>query len=119
MLCKTDGGTVNERIGKLYQFEGLRRVEYETAELGDLVAVTGITDLNIGETACDPEHPEPLPFVRIDEPTISMIFQVNNSPFAGREGKYVTSRNLRDRLFKEVETNVSMRVRETDTTDAF
>ena len=119
VLCKTDGSTVNERIGKLYQFEGLRRVEYETAEWGDLVAVTGITDLNIGETACDPEHPEPLPFVRIDEPTISMIFQVNNSPFAGREGKYVTSRNLRDRLFKEVETNVSMRVRETDTTDAF
>ena len=119
VLCKTDGTTANARIGKLYQFEGLRRVEHDTAELGDLVAVTGIADLNIGETACDPEHPEPLPFVRIDEPTISMIFQVNNSPFAGREGKYVTSRNLRDRLFKEVETNVSMRVKETDTTDAF
>ena len=119
VLCKTDGTTANARIGTLYQFEGLRRVEHDTAELGDLVAVTGIADLNIGETACDPEHPEPLPFVRIDEPTISMIFQVNNSPFAGREGKYVTSRNLRDRLFKEVETNVSMRVKETDTTDAF
>ena len=119
VLCKTDGTTANARIGKLYQFEGLRRVEHDTAELGDLVAVTGIADLNIGETACDPEHPEPLPFVNIDEPTISMIFQVNNSPFAGREGKYVTSRNLRDRLFKEVETNVSMRVKETDTTDAF
>ena len=119
VLCKTDGTTANARIGKLYQFEGLRRVEHDTADLGDLVAVTGIADLNIGETACDPEHPEPLPFVRIDEPTISMIFQVNNSPFAGREGKYVTSRNLRDRLFKEVETNVSMRVKETDTTDAF
>ena len=119
VLCKTDGSTVNARIGKLYQFEGLRRVEHETAELGDLIAVTGITDLNIGETACDPERVEALPFVRIDEPTISMIFMVNNSPFAGREGKFVTSRNLRDRLFKEVETNVSMRVRETETTDAF
>jgi len=119
VLCKTDGTTVNARIGKLYQFEGLRRVEHETAQLGDLVAVTGIADLNIGETACDPEQVEALPFVRIDEPTISMIFMVNNSPFAGREGKFVTSRNLRDRLFKEVETNVSMRVRETETTDAF
>ena len=118
-LCKTDGTTQNARIGKLYQFEGLARVEHETAALGDIVAVTGIADLNIGETACDPECVEALPFVRIDEPTISMIFMVNNSPFAGQEGKFVTSRNLRDRLFKEVETNVSMRVRETDTTDAF
>ena len=119
VLCKTDGTTANARIGKLYQFEGLRRVEHESAALGDLIAVTGITDLNIGETACSPDCIEPLPFVRIDEPTISMLFMVNNSPFAGREGKYVTSRNLRDRLFKEVETNVSMRVKETDTTDAF
>ncbi|MBQ8684527.1 MAG: translational GTPase TypA [Clostridia bacterium] len=118
-LCRRDGTTVGARIGKLYQFEGLRRVECETAALGDLVAVTGITDLNIGETACDPEHVEALPFVHIDEPTISMVFMVNNSPFAGQDGKYVTSRNLRDRLFKEVETNVSMRVEETDTTDAF
>ena len=119
VVCRGDGTRTNARIGKLYQFEGLRRVEHESAALGDLVAVTGIADLNIGETACDPEHPEALPFVRIDEPTISMLFMVNNSPFAGREGKFVTSRNLRDRLFKEVETNVSMRVRETDTTDAF
>ena len=118
-LCRTDGTTQNCRIGKLYQFEGLHRVEYDSASVGDLVAVTGITDLNIGETVCDPLCVEPLPFVRIDEPTISMVFMVNNSPFAGREGKYVTSRNLRDRLFKEVETNVSMRVRETETTDAF
>ena len=118
-LCKTDGTTQNARIGKLYQFEGLARVEHETAALGDIVAVTGITDLNIGETACDPECVEALPFVRIDEPTISMIFMVNTRPFAGQEGKFVTSRNLRDRLFKEVETNVSMRVKETDTTDAF
>ena len=119
VLCRQDGTFTNARIGKLYQFEGLRRAECDAAALGDLIAVTGIADLNIGETACDPEHPEALPFVRIDEPTISMVFMVNNSPFAGREGKYVTSRNLRDRLFKEVETNVSMRVEETDTTDAF
>ncbi len=118
-ICREDGTTVNARIGKLFQFEGLQRVEHDTATVGDIVAVTGITDLNIGETACDPEHPEALPFVRIDEPTISMVFMVNNSPFAGQEGKFVTSRNIRDRLFKEVETNVSMRVEETDTTDAF
>ena len=119
VLCRTDGTTAPSRIGKLYQFEGLRRVEHDSAELGDIVAVTGIAGLNIGETACSPDCVEPLPFVRIDEPTVSMLFMVNNSPFAGREGKYVTSRNLRDRLFKEVETNVSMRVAETDTTDAF
>ncbi len=118
-VCRGDGTTFSARIGKLFQFEGLQRVEHESATVGDIVAVTGITDLNIGETACDPEHPEALPFVRIDEPTISMVFMVNNSPFAGGEGKFVTSRNLRDRLFKEVETNVSMRVEETDTTDAF
>lgn len=119
VLCREDGSTQNCRIGKLYQFEGLHRVEYDSASVGDLIAVTGITDLNIGETVCDPACVEPLPFVHIDEPTISMLFMVNNSPFAGREGKYVTSRNLRDRLFKEVETNVSMRVKETETTDAF
>ncbi len=118
-LCRRDGTTTNARIGKLYQFEGLQRAECDTAGLGDLIAITGIPDLNIGETACDPEHVEALPFVHIDEPTISMLFMVNNSPFAGREGKFVTSRNIRDRLFKEVETNVSMRVEETDSTDAF
>ena len=118
-VCKTDGTTVPARIGKLYQFEGLRRVEHEEAGLGDLIAVTGINGLNIGETACAPDCVEALPFVHIDEPTISMLFMVNNSPFAGREGKFVTSRNLRDRLFKEVETNISMRVEETDSTDAF
>lgn len=118
-LCRQDGTTAKARIGKLYQYEGLRRVECESAGLGDLIAVTGISDLNIGETACDPEHVEPLPFVHIDEPTISMLFMVNNSPFAGKEGKFVTSRNLRERLFREVMTNVSMRVEETDSTDAF
>ncbi len=119
MLCHNDGTCKNARITKLYQFEGLKRVEAESAGLGDIVAVSGITDLNIGETACDPEHLEPLPFVKIDEPTVSMLFMVNNSPFAGKEGKYVTSRNIRERLFKEVETNVAMRVEETDSADTF
>ena len=118
-VCHTDGTTSPARIGKLFQFEGLQRVEHETATVGDLVVITGIPDISIGETACSNDKVEALPFVRIDEPTISMVFMVNNSPFAGQEGKYVTSRNLRDRLFKEVETNVSMRVRETDSTDAF
>lgn len=119
VLCKTDGRQENEKISRLYQFEGLKRVEVKEARLGDLIAVSGITDINIGETACDPECVEPLPFVKIDEPTISMNFIVNDSPFAGREGKFVTSRNLRDRLYKEVETNVSMRVEDTETTDTF
>lgn len=118
-LCKTDGTQENVRISRLYQFEGLRRVEVESAAIGDIVCISGITDLNIGETICSPDCIEPLPFVKIDEPTLSMNFIVNDSPFAGKEGKFVTSRNLRDRLFKEVETNVSMRVEETDSTDTF
>lgn len=119
VLCHRDGTTKNVKISKLYQFEGLKRVEADSAQLGDIIAVSGITDLNIGETACSPDCVEALPFVKIDEPTVSMMFMVNNSPFAGREGKYVTSRNLRDRLFKEVETNVAMRVEETDSADTF
>ncbi len=119
VLCKTDGSTQNVKVVKLYHFEGLQRVETQEAKMGDLVAVSGIQDLNIGETVCDKEHPDPLPFVKIDEPTISMNFMVNDSPFAGKEGKFVTSRNIRARLFKEVETNVSMRVEETETTDSF
>ena len=119
VLCKQDGKQENVKISRLYQFEGLKRVEVDSAMMGDIVCVSGIADLNIGETACDPECIEPLPFVKIDEPTIAMNFIVNDSPFAGREGKFVTSRNLRDRLFKEVETNVSMRVEETDSTDTF
>ena len=118
-LCHTDGTHSLVKITKLFLFEGLRRVEVDEAPFGDLVSVAGIVGLNIGETVCDPEHIEPLPFVKIDEPTLSMNFMVNNSPFAGREGKFVTSRNLRDRLFKEVETNVSMRVEETDSADTF
>ena len=118
-LCHLDGSVTTAKIVKLYQFEGLKRVDAESASLGDIVSVSGITDLNIGETACSPDCVEPLPFIKIDEPTVSMNFLVNNSPFAGREGKYVTSRNLRDRLFKEVETNVAMRVEETDSADTF
>ncbi len=119
VLCKQNGETQNVKISRLYQFEGLKRAEVDSAVMGDIVCVSGILDLNIGETACSPDCIEPLPFVKIDEPTISMNFIVNDSPFAGREGKFVTSRNLRDRLFKEVETNVSMRVEETDSTDTF
>lgn len=120
VLCKNDETIPrNAKVTKLYQFEGLKRVEVESAALGDIVAVSGISDLTIGETACAPGFVEPVDFVNIDEPTVSMLFMVNNSPFAGREGKYVTSRNLRDRLFKEVETNVAMRVEETDSADTF
>ena len=119
VLCKTDGEIKKVKVSRLYRFSGLGRTEAQEAWAGDIVAVSGVESLNIGETLCDPEHPEALPFVKIDEPTLSMTFHVNDSPFAGREGKMVTSRNIRARLFKEVETNVSMRVEETDTTDAF
>lgn len=119
VLCHADGTTTNVRVAKLYMFEGLRRVEVECAGIGDIISVSGIESLNIGETLCAVDHIDPLPFVKIDEPTLSMNFMVNNSPFAGKEGKFVTSRNLRDRLFKEVETNVSLRVRETDSADTY
>ena len=119
VLCHTDGTKSNVKVSRLYAFDGLKRVEVEEAFAGDIVSVSGVEGLNIGETLCAPECIEPLPFVKIDEPTISMNFIVNDSPFAGREGKFVTSRNIRARLFKEVETNVSMRVEETETTDAF
>lgn len=118
-LCTRDGDIKNVKIGKIYKFEGLKRAEAEEAGLGEIISISGITGLNIGETLCDTDHIEALPFVKIDEPTVSMNFMVNNSPFAGREGKFVTSRNVRDRLFKEVETNVSMRVEETDSADTF
>jgi GTP-binding protein len=118
-VCKEDGSNHNVKASRLYLFEGLKRVEAEKASAGDIVCVAGIEDINIGETLCSPDNIEPLDFIKIDEPTISMNFIVNDSPFAGREGKYVTSRNIRDRLFKEVETNVSMRVEETDDTSVF
>ena len=119
IVCHRDGTTTQVKISKLYQFEGLKRVECEEASVGDIVAISGIAELNIGETICSVDKVEPLPFVAIDEPTLSMIFMVNNSPFAGKEGKFVTSRHLRARLFKEIETNVSMHVEETDSADSF
>lgn len=119
VLCSTDGTKRNVKVSRLYHFTGLGRTETDFAKAGDIVAVSGIEDLNIGETVCSPDCVEPLPFIKIDEPTLAMTFHVNDSPFAGREGKFVTSRNIRTRLFKEVETNVSMRVEETDSTDTF
>ena len=118
-LCQSDGSNSIVKIGKIFMFEGLKRVEVEEAGFGDIIQVAGITELEIGETACAPDCIEPLPFVKIDEPTLAMNFMVNNSPFAGREGKFVTSRNIRDRLYKEVETNVSLRVEDTDSADTF
>lgn len=118
-ICHTDGTVSHEKIAKMYQFEGLKRVESDRASVGDIIAISGLEKLNIGETVCDVDMPDPLPFVAIDEPTLSMLFMVNNSPFAGREGKFVTSRHLRARLFREVQTNVSMRVEETDSPDCF
>jgi GTP-binding protein len=117
VLCSADGQTKAVKIAKLYQYEGLKRVETDTAQVGDIICVSGIAALNIGETACSPDCVEALPFVKIDEPTVSMNFMVNNSPFAGKEGKFVTSRNIRDRLYKEVETNVALRVEDTDSAD--
>jgi GTP-binding protein TypA/BipA len=116
-ICAEGKNPRSAKIVKLYQFEGLRRTEAESASLGDIISVSGIADLNIGETACAFGVNEPLPFVKIDEPTVSMMFMVNNSPFAGKEGKFVTSRNIRDRLYKEIETNVAMRVEETESAD--
>jgi len=119
VLCDNEGKTTQARVGKLFAFEGLKRTEIEEAGMGDIVSFSGLSDANIGETVCSPDAPEPLPFVDIDEPTVSMTFSVNNSPFAGKEGEYVTSRHIRDRLFKEVQTNLSLRVEETDSADTF
>jgi GTP-binding protein len=118
-LMRRDGTIINVKVSNLYVFKGLKKEEVEEAKLGDIIAVSGIPDINIGETIADASMPEALPFVEIDEPTLSMNFMVNDSPFAGREGDYVTSRHLRDRLFKETETNVSLRVEETDAAECF
>ncbi|MCY9588631.1 translational GTPase TypA [Paenibacillus chitinolyticus] len=114
-----EGGMKQARIEKLFGFQGLKRVEIEQAGAGDIIAISGIKDINIGETIADPANPEALPVLKIDEPTLQMTFIVNNSPFAGREGKWVTSRKLRERLFNELETDVSLRVEETDSPDMF
>ena len=111
--------SVPSRLGGLFTFDGLKRVPAEHVQVGDIVAVTGFADLSIGDTICDVAMADPLPFVKIDEPTVSMTFCVNDSPFAGTEGTYVTSRHLRARLFKETQTDVSLRVQDTETTDAF
>ena len=116
----TDGESQRKaKIGRVYTYEGLKRVEQDEAAMGEIACIVGIPDLKIGETVTDPQNPEALPKINIDEPTLSMIFYVNDSPFAGQEGEYVTSRHLRDRLFREVQTNVSLRVEETDSADAF
>ncbi len=107
------------KVGKVYVYQGLRRVDVNEAGMGEIIALTGLGDVSIGYTVADAENPEALPSINIDEPTLSMTFGVNTSPFAGREGQFVTSRHLRDRLFKEIETNVAMRVEETDSADVF
>ncbi len=107
------------KVSKLYEFDGLNKVDVQEAHTGSIVAISGISDLHIGDTLCSPDHPTPIPFQKISEPTIAMHFIVNDSPLAGKEGKYVTSRHLRDRLFRELNTDVSLRVEETDTTEAF
>ena len=107
------------KISKLYEYDGLNKVEVKEAGIGAIVAISGITDIHIGDTLCSPDAPKPIPFQKISEPTIAMHFMVNDSPLAGQEGKYVTSRHLRDRLFKELNTDVSLRVEETDATEAF
>ena len=117
-VCKNDK-TIQGKIAKLFTYKGLKKVEVEEAEAGDIVEISGIADINIGDTICDPTNVEKIPFVDIDEPTVSMTFSVNNGPLAGREGEFVTSRHIRDRLFKELERNVSLRVRETDSADSF
>ena len=118
-IAKTDGAMQRTKITKLFSFTGLKRVDITETELGDIVAVAGVEGITIGETITNAETPKPLPHIVIDEPTIAMQFTVNTSPFAGREGTYVTSRNLRERLQKELLTNVSLRVEETDSTDSF
>ena len=118
-VCKADGSQKRYKVTKLYSFEGIGKTVIEEASAGDVVAISGITDINIGETVCDPEYPEALPFVKIDDPVLSMTFSVNDSPFAGQDGKFVTSRHLRERLFRELDSNIALRVDETDTTEAF
>ncbi len=117
-VCKKDK-TEQGKIAKLFTYVGLKRTEVENVSAGDIVCLSGISDINIGDTICDVNNPEKIDFVDIDEPTVSMTFSVNNGPFAGKEGQFVTSRHIRDRLFKELERNVSLRVKETDSVDSF
>lgn len=118
-LIDRDGNVKQRRIEKLFRFHGLKRIETDEASAGEIIAIAGLKEVNVGETITDPAHPEALPLLTIDEPTLQMTFLVNNSPFAGKEGKWVTSRKLRERLVSELETDVSLRVEETDSPDAF
>lgn len=118
-ICQKDGSVKNAKIGRIYTYNGLKKEESSEAEAGEIICIAGLGDFNIGETLCAFDNIDPLPVIEVDEPTISMNFLVNNSPFAGKEGTYVTSRHIRDRLFKETETNVSLRVEETDSADCF
>ncbi len=118
-VCRADGKVTRSKASKLYTFEGLKKAVVEEAGAGDVVAISGTADINIGETICAADNPEPLPFVKIDEPVLSMTFSVNDSPFAGKDGKFVTSRHIRERLFRELDSNISLRVSETDTTESF
>ena len=118
-ICRHDGKVTRGKATKLFTFEGLKKVPTYEVGAGDVVAISGIADINIGETVCDVDNPEALPFVKIDDPVLSMTFSVNDSPFAGQDGKFVTSRHLRDRLFRELDSNVSLRVDETDSTESF
>ena len=117
-ICKKDKNAQG-KVAKLFTYQGLKRTEVENASAGDIVALSGIADINIGDTICDLNNPEKIDFIDIDEPTVSMTFSVNNGPFAGKEGQFITSRHIRDRLFKELERNVSLRVKETESADSF
>ena len=118
-ICGKEDKITQGKIAKVYTHVGLNKVEVEEGKAGDIIELAGLPDINIGDTICDLNNPEKIPFVDIDEPTVSMTFSVNNGPFAGREGKFITSRHIRDRLFKELERNVSLRVKETDSADSF
>src|SRR5438128_12165875 len=118
-VCRADGSTPRGKVNKIFAFEGLKRVEIAEAGPGEIISLAGIEEIDIGDTIADPEHPIPLERIHVDEPTMSMIFKVNDGPLAGREGKYVTSRNLRDRLQRESYRNVAIRVEDTATPDAF
>lgn len=118
-ICGKEDKITQGRIAKVYTHVGLNKVEVEEGKAGDIIELAGLPDINIGDTICDFNHPEKIPFVDIDEPTVSMTFSVNNGPFAGKEGQFITSRHIRDRLFKELERNVSLRVKETDSPDSF
>ena len=118
-ICKKDGSVENAKLVNLFEVKGLERKRVSSATIGDIVAVTGIENIDIGETIADTDHPEPISYVSIDEPTLSMVFSVNNSPFAGQEGLYFTSRHLKDRLYKETKNNVSLKVEQTDNPNSF